>query len=82
MGLDPSQNKSQISAACKANRPMVTMFLAFILVVLVDGAAHETGLVAAFRDITRCKYLANEIQTTGLTWATERLFKYNTKIEA
>ena len=58
------------------------MVVAFILVVLVDGAAHETGVVAAFKDITRCKYFAKEIETTGQTWATERLFKYNTQIEA
>ena len=40
---------------------MVTMFLAFILVILIDGATHETAGVAAFRDITRCKFFAKEI---------------------
>ena len=58
------------------------LVLIFILVVLVDGAAHETGVVAAFKDITRCKYFAKEIETTGQTRATERLYKYNQKIEA
>ena len=28
MGMNPSQNKTQISAACKFDRPMVTMVLA------------------------------------------------------
>ena len=50
--------------------------------VYIDGLAHNTGGTAAFRDITRCKYFAKEIETTGQTWATERLYKYNQKIEA
>ena len=58
------------------------MVLAFILVVLIDGATHETAGMAAFRDITRCKFFAKEIETTGQTWASERVYKYNTKIEA
>ena len=58
------------------------MVLAFILVVPIDWAAHETAGVAAFKDITRCKFFAKEIETTGQTWATERVYKYNQIIEA
>ena len=58
------------------------MVLAFILVVLIDGLAHNTGGTAAFRDITRCRFFAKVIEITGQTWASERLYKYNTKIEA
>ena len=56
------------------------MVLAFILVVLIDGAAHETGGMPAFSDIIGCKDFANESETTGQTWASERVYKYNTKI--
>ena len=56
------------------------LVLIFILVVYIDGLAHNTGGTAAFRDITRCKFFAKEIETTGQTWASERVFKYNTKI--
>ena len=72
MGLDPSQNKSQISAARKVNRPMVTMVVAFILMVYIDGLAQDAGGTVAIRAITRCKYFANEIETKGQTWATDR----------
>ena len=58
------------------------MVLVFILVVLLNEAAHETAGAAAFRDITRCKYFAKEIQTKGQTLASEGVYKYNTKIEA
>ena len=58
------------------------LVLIFILVVYIDGLAHNTGGTAAFRDITRCKYFAKEIETTGQTWAIERLYKYNQKIGA
>ena len=58
------------------------MVLAFILVVLIDKAAHETAGVAAFKDITRCKFFAKEIEITGQMWASERVYKYNTKIKA
>ena len=57
------------------------MVLAFILVVYIEGLRHDTGGTPAFRHITRCKYFAKEIETTGQTWATERLYKYKTKIE-
>ena len=58
------------------------MVLAFILVVYIDGLAHDTGGTPAFRDITRFKFFAKEIETTGQTWASERVYKYNRKIEA
>ena len=58
------------------------MVVAFILMVYIDGLAQDTGGTVAIRAITRCKYFANEIETKGQTWATERLFKYDTKIEA
>ena len=74
--------KSQISAARKVNRPMVTMVVAFILMVYIDGLAQDTGGTVAIRAITRCKYFANEIETKSQTLASERIYKYNTKIEA
>ena len=49
------------------------LVLIFILVVYIDGLAHNTGGTAAFRDITRCKYFAKEIETTGQTSAPERV---------
>ena len=58
------------------------MVVAFILMVYIDGLAQDTGGTVAIRAITRCKYFANEIETKSQTWATERLFKYDTKIEA
>ena len=33
-------------------------------------------------NITRCKFFAKEIETIGQTWASERVYKYSTKIEA
>ena len=56
--------------------------LAFILVVLIGGAAQQTAGVAVFKEITCCKFFAKEIETTGQTWASERVYKYNTTIEA
>ncbi len=58
------------------------MVVAFILMVYIDGLAQDTGGTVAIRAITRCKYFANEIETKSQTWASERIYKYNTKIEA
>ena len=51
------------------------MILFFILLVYVDGLAHDTGGTPALRDITRCKYFATEIETTGQTLAAQSLYK-------
>tara|TARA_B100001093_G_C26399379_1_gene830603 strand:+ start:257 stop:478 length:222 start_codon:yes stop_codon:yes gene_type:complete len=58
------------------------MVLTFILMVLNGVFPYETSGTPAFRDIIRFKYFAKEIETTGQTWATERLYKYNQNIEA
>jgi hypothetical protein len=58
------------------------MVLAFILVVYIDGLAHDTGGTPAFRSVISCGEYARWIETTGQTWASERVYKYNTKIEA
>jgi hypothetical protein len=39
------------------------MLLAFFLLVHIDGVAQDTGGAPAFRDITRFKYFAKEIET-------------------
>jgi hypothetical protein len=51
-------------------------------VVYIDDLLYDTDGTPAFRDIIRCKYFAKEIETSGQTWAIERVYKYNTKIEA